>query len=178
MFTPLQDISFALRQLTRNRVYAGSAVLSLAMGIGATAAVYSVLYGVLIDPYPYRSADRIAFITVENKQGLGGDIPLTLSELDQLRQAQSVEDAFAQDDVTMISTDGEIPQTVKVLEMTGNGLQFLDESPLIGRVFTRTEAPAGLSPPPVAVISYPFWKAHFAARPDVLGKVLELNHQK
>jgi len=178
VFTPLQDISFALRQLTRNRVYAGSAVLSLAMGIGATAAVYSVLYGVLIDPYPYRSADRIAFITVENKQGLGGDIPLTLSELDQLRQAQSVEDAFAQNDVTMISTDGEIPQTVKVLEMTGNGLQFLDESPLIGRVFTRTEAPAGLSPPPVAVISYPFWKAHFAARPDVLGKVLELNHQK
>jgi len=60
VFTPLQDISFALRQLTRNRVYAGSAVLSLAMGIGATAAVYSVLYGVLIGSLPLsqRRSDR------------------------------------------------------------------------------------------------------------------------
>src|SRR3954468_3111386 len=150
----------------------------MALGIGATAAFYSVLYGVLIDPYPYRNADRIAFITVENKQGRGGDIPLTLSELEQLRQAHSVEDAFAQNDVNMIATDGDIPQSVKVLEMTGNGLQFLDAPPRMGRVFTTAEAPAGVSPPPVAVISYPFWKSHFAGSPDVLDKVLELNHQK
>jgi predicted permease len=178
VFAPFRDISFALRQLIKNRVYAVTAIVSMALGIGATAAFYSVLYGVLIDPYPYRSADRIAFITVENKQGRDGDIPFTLSELDQLRHAQSVADAFAQNDVAMISTDAEIPQTVKVLEMTGNGLQFLDAPPLMGRVFTRSEAPAALSPPPVAVISYPFWKSHFAASPDVLGKVLELNHQK
>ena len=78
----------------------------------------------------------------------------------------------------MVATDGEIPQSVKVLEMTGNGLQFLDAPPLMGRVFTAAEAPAGVAPPPVAVISYPFWKTHFASSPDVLGKVLELNHQK
>jgi predicted permease len=178
VFTPFPGISFALRQLIKNRVYAVTAILSMALGIGATAAFYSVLYGVLIDPYPYRNADRIAFITVENKQGRGGDIPLTLSELEQLRQAHSVEDAFAQNDVNMIATDGDIPQSVKVLEMTGNGLQFLDAPPRMGRVFTTAEAPAGVSPPPVAVISYPFWKSHFAGSPDVLDKVLELNHQK
>jgi predicted permease len=178
MFTLFQDISFALRQLTKHRVYALTAILSMALGIGATAAVYSVLYGVLIDPYPYRNADRIAFITIENKQGRGGDIPFTLSELDQLRQTKSIEDIFAQNDTSMVATDGEIPQSVKVLEMTGNGLQFLDAPPLMGRVFTAAEAPAGVAPPPVAVISYPFWKTHFASSPDVLGKVLELNQQK
>ncbi|MGZ6056291.1 MAG: ABC transporter permease, partial [Isosphaeraceae bacterium] len=68
--------------------------------------------------------------------------------------------------------------SVKVLEMTGNGLQFLDAPPLMGRIFTAAEAPAGIAPPPVAVISYPFWKTHFASSPDVLGKVLELNQQK
>jgi predicted permease len=177
-FRMFRDISFALRQLTRHRVYALTAILSMALGIGATAAVYSVLYGVLIDPYPYRNADRIAFITIQNKQGRGGDIPLTLAEVDQLRQAKSVEAAFAQNDASMIATDGDIPQSVKVLEMTSNGLQFLDAPPLMGRVFTKAEAPEGVAPPPVAVISYPFWKTHFASSPDVLGKVLELNHQK
>ncbi|HEY6375445.1 MAG TPA: ADOP family duplicated permease, partial [Edaphobacter sp.] len=97
---------------------------------------------------------------------------------DQLRQTKSIEDIFAQNDTSMVATDGEIPQSVKVLEMTGNSLQFLDAPPLMGRVFTAAEAPAGVAPPPVAVISYPFWKTHFASNPDVLGKVLELNQQK
>ena len=178
MFTLFRDISFARRQIARHHVYALTAILSMALGIGATAAVYSVLYGVLIDPYPYRDADRIAFITIQNKQSFGRDIPLTLSELDQLRQAKSVEDAFAQNDASMIATDGDVPQSVKVLEMTGNGLQFLGAPPLMGRVFTASEAPAGIAPPHVAVISYLFWKSHFASSPDVLGKVLDLNHQK
>ena len=172
MFGLFQDISFAGRQLTKHRVYALTAVLSMALGIGATAAVYSVLYGVLIDPYPYRNADRIAFVTIETKQGRSGDIPFTLAEVDQLRQAKSVEEVMAQGDASMVATDGEVPQSVKVLEMTGNGLQFLDAPPLMGRIFTKAEAPEGVAPPAVAVISYPFWKTHFASRPDVLGKVL------
>ena len=77
MFTLFRDISFARRQIARHHVYALTAILSMALGIGATAAVYSVLYGVLIDPYPYRDADRIAFITIQNKQSFGRDIPLT-----------------------------------------------------------------------------------------------------
>ncbi len=178
MFTRFHDVSFALRQLVRHRVYALTAILSMALGIGATAAVYSVLYGVLIDPYPYRNADRIAFITIRNKQGRSEDIPFTLEEVRQLRQAKSVQDVFAQDDISMVSTDGDVPQSVKVLEMTGNGLTFLDAPPLMGRVFTAAEAPPGVAPPPVAVISYPFWKTHFGSAPDVLGRNLELNHQK
>ena len=178
MFPRFRDVSFALRQLAQHRVYAITAILSMALGIGATAAVYSVLYGVLIDPYPYHNADRMAFITVRNKQGHSEDVFFTLDEVRQLRQAKSVRDAFAQDDVSMVSTDGDVPQSVRALQMTGNGLTFLDAPPLMGRVFTEAEAPAGVAPPAVAVISYPFWKAHFGSAPDVLGRVLELNHQR
>lgn len=178
MVTLFQDISFALRQLTKYRAYSLTAVLSMALGIGATAAVYSVLYGVLIDPYPYRDADRIAFITILNKEGRGGDLAFTLTEGDELRKAKSVEDVLTQKDANMVATDGEIPQSVKVLQMTGNGLEFLGAPPMLGRVFTAKEAPEGVAPPPVAVISYPFWKTHFASSPDVLGKVLEMNHEK
>jgi predicted permease len=178
MFTLFYDISFARRQIAKHHIYALTAIVSMALGIGATTAVYSVLYGVLIDPYPYRDADRIAFVTVQNKQGFGRDIPLTLSELDQLRQSRSVEDAFAQNDASMVATDGDLPQSVKVLEMTGNGLQFLGAPPVMGRVFSASEAPSGVAPPHVAVISYLFWKSHFASDRNVLGKVLDLNHEK
>ena len=172
-----QDLTFALRQLLRHRVYALTAILSMALGIGATAAVYSVLYGVLIDPYPYRDADRLAFVTIHSKQGRG-EIPFTLAELDQLRQTKSVEDALAQNDESMMATDGEIPQSVKVLEISGSGFQVLGAPPLMGRVFTASEAREGVAPPPVAVISYLFWRSHFASDPNVLGKVLELNQHK
>ncbi len=175
--TLFQDFSFALRQLHRHRVYALTAIISMALGIGATAAVYSVLYGVLIDPYPYRDADRLAFITFQTKQGRG-EIPFTLSEFDQLRRTKSVEDALAQNDESMVATDGEIPQSVKVLEISASGFQLLGAPPLMGRVFTASEAREGVAPPPVAVISYLFWRSHFASDSHVINKVLELNQHK
>jgi len=149
----------------------------MALGIGATAAVYSVLYGVLIDPYPYQDAKRLAFVTIHSKHG-NGEIPFTLAESDKLRQMKSIEDVLSQHDESMIATDGEIPQSVKVLDINGGGFQVLGAPPLIGRLFTAAEAPEGVAPPPVAVISWLFWKSHFAADPAVIGKVLELNQHK
>jgi hypothetical protein len=73
------DLAFALRQLAKHRVYALTAILSMALGIAATAAVYSVLYAVLIDPYPYRDASHIALVNLYDKQGSEGDIPFTLA---------------------------------------------------------------------------------------------------
>ncbi len=177
MPTLFYDVSFALRQLLKHRVYAITAILSMALGIGATAAVYSVLYGVLIDPYPYKDANRIAFINIENKQGRGGDIPFTLAEIQQLRKAKSIEDAMIQEHVDMTATDGELPQAVSAVNYTGNGFEFLGAPPLLGRTFTAQEAPEGSAPPPVAVISYLFWKRHFGNAPDVIGKSLALDHR-
>ena len=133
--TLFQDISFALRQLVRHRIYALTAILSMALGIGATAAVYSVLYGVLIDPYPYREANRLAFVTIHTPQG-HGEIPFTLAEADQLRQTKSLKTFCLQHDDTMIATDGEIPQSVKVLDINGSGFQVLGAPPLMGRLFS------------------------------------------
>ena len=175
--TLFQDLCFALRQLIRHRVYAFTAIISMALGIGATAAVYSVLYGVLIDPYPYRDANRLAFVTIHTKHG-NGEIPFTLAEADQLRQMKSIENVLTQHDESMIATDGEIPQSVKVLDINGGGFQVLGAPPLMGRLFTAAEAPEGVAPPPVAVISWLFWKSHFASDPNVIGKVLELNQHR
>ena len=145
----LHDVIFGLRQVKHHRAYAIATIVSMALGVGAAAAVYSVLYGVLIDPYPYRDADRIAFITVHGeKQGDEGDRAFTLQQVGQLRNFKSVEDVAAQGDASMIATDGDLPVSVKVLKMTGNGLDFLRTTPMLGRFFTAAEAPAGKEPPP------------------------------
>jgi len=172
-----QDLSFSFRQLIRHRVYALTAIASMALGIGATAAVYSVLYGVLIDPYPYHDANRLAFVTIQTKRG-HGEVAYTLAQANQLRQAKSIESVLSQNDESMIATDREIPQSVKVLDVSSGGLQVLAAPPLMGRLFNAAEAPEGKAPPPVAVISYLFWKSHFASDPNVLGQVLELNQHK
>jgi predicted permease len=172
------DLAFALRQLIKHRVYAITAIVSMALGIAATAAVYSVLYGVLIDPYPYRDANRIAMINIYGKQGSQGDIPFTLAEMQQVRKAKSVAEVMAQRSVTMTATDSDLVATVRTLQFSGNGLEFLSAPAMLGRLFTAQEAPEGVAPPPVAVISFLFWKKHFGSAPDVIGKSLELNHQK
>jgi predicted permease len=172
------DLAYALRQLITHRVYAITAIFSMALGIAATTAVYSVLYGVLIDPYPYHDASRIAMINIHDKQGEEGDIPYTLAEIQQIRKARSVADVMAQQTVTMIATGGDVVTTAKVYEFTGNGLDFLGSPAMLGRLWTAQDAPEGVAPPPVAVISFLFWKNHFSAAPDVIGKPLELNHHK
>jgi predicted permease len=179
MWTLFHDFNFALRQLRQHRVYALTAILSMALGIGATAAVYSVLYGVLVDPYPYRDASHLAFVNLYDKAGHPhGDIFFTLAEIDQLRTAKSLSEIMAHRDITMTSTEGELPQSAKVLEVTGNAFEFLGAPPIMGRTFTAAEAPEGSAPPPVAVISYIFWKTHFASSPSVIGKTLDLDHQR
>jgi predicted permease len=178
MLALFADLAFAVRQLVKHRVYALTAILSMALGIAATAAVYSVLYGVLIDPYPYRDANRMAMINLHDKRGDEYSFPLTFAEVRQLRQAQSVASVLAQHDVDRNDTGGDLPLTVKTLEFTGNGFEFLAAPPLLGRTFTAQEAPDSVAPPSVAVISYLFWKRRFAGAPDVVGKALELNHQK
>lgn len=175
----VHDAVFAFRQIRRHRAYAIAALASMALGIGAAAAVYSVLYAVLIDPYPYRHADRLAFITVHSeKQNEDGDRYFTLRQVARLKEFRSVADAMGQGDSNMIATDGDLPVPVKVLQMTGNGFDLLQAPPILGREFTVAEAPPGAEPPPVAVISYIFWKAHFGGRPDILGNYLQLNHQR
>ena len=172
-------ISFAFRQIRLHPTYALTAIVSMALGIGAAAAVYSVLYGVLLDPYPYRDADRIAFVTVHwENQREAGQRGFTLQQIQELRRLPPIEDAIAQRSLTMLETSGSLPLTVNVREATSNELEFLGDPPVRGRMFTHRDAPEGKEPPPVAVISYLFWKAHFLGRPDILGQTLELDQHK
>ncbi len=69
MESVLQDLRFTIRQLLKNTSFTLTAILSLALGIGATTAVFSVVYGVLLDPYPYKDANRMVHVQLLDKEG-------------------------------------------------------------------------------------------------------------
>src|SRR6266700_5714262 len=94
----LQDIHYAFRLFRKSPGFVLTAVLSLTLGIGATTAIFSVVYAVLLDPYPYRDADRMVHVELRDKSGRGPLFFVSGPEALQLRQASSIDDLFLQSD--------------------------------------------------------------------------------
>jgi predicted permease len=177
MRTLVQDLQYAVRQFLKSPGFALSAILSLMLGIGATTALFSVVYGVLLDPYPYKDADRMVHVELKDASGRGPLLIINGSQIQDLRNASAVEDLFVQDDKTESLTGEKFPVSVLVGLYSPNVFEFMGVPPLVGREFTSADAPGG-NPAPVAVLSYLFWQRQYGASPDVLGKTIELDHTR
>jgi predicted permease len=178
MLSLLQDLRFALRQIFKNPVYAIVAALSLAFGIGATTSVFSVIYAVLVNPYPYKDANRMVHIQLLKKNHDDGSlISVNADEWRQLLQTHSIEDAFAvnQGPAQSMATN-DLPVSVHASYNTPNLFTFMGVPALLGREFTTADAPNN-APQPVAVLSYLFWQKQFGGRKDILGKTIQLNQK-
>ena len=90
----VQDLRFALRQFRKSPGFVITAVLSLALGIGATTAIFSVVYGVLLDPYPYKDADRMVHVELRDKSDRGPLLVVNATGYQQLRHASTIDDPF------------------------------------------------------------------------------------
>src|SRR6516165_478738 len=174
----VQDLRFAARQLFSNKGFTLTAVLSLALGIGATTAVFSVVYGVLIDPYPYKDANRMVHVELFDKDGRQMGLVFNNGpELNELQQAKCVDEIFMQGGNTVTMTaSNQIPVSVQLGEYTLNLFEYMGVAPFMGRQFTSADVTDGKASP-VAVLSYLFWKKQFGASRDVLGKTIELDHK-
>ena len=106
----ISDLRFAFRQLLKRPGFTITAVTSLALGIGATTAVFSVIYATLIDPYPYPNVDRIVRLSTVNKAGKMVQIMLTPPEILEARQASPIASVLALDFRSMIVTGQEFPR--------------------------------------------------------------------
>ena len=172
-----QDIRFSVRQLLKNKSFTLTALLSLALGIGATTAVFSVVYGVLLDPYPYKDAKRMVHVQLLDKNGrMMGLIFNNGTELQELKQAKCVDEVFMQGGSTVTMTGDQIPVSVQLGEYTPNLFEYMGVPPLLGRQFNSADITDGTASP-VAVLGYLFWKKQFNASKDVLGKSVEIDHK-
>ena len=109
----LADLRYAGRELRRRPGFALTAVLSLALGIGATSAVFSVIYAILIDPFPYPGADRIMEMRLVDKAGKDSYMGPSGPQADLIRQAKSIEDITLMDWWNLTTTDGDLPEDVQ-----------------------------------------------------------------
>jgi predicted permease len=171
------DLRYALRLLTRSRLSTTLAILSLALGIGATTAIFSVVYAVLIDPYPYTGADRIGFAHLFNaKDQDRGDPSYTMSQYQEIKaSSKSIEDIILADRRSVSLTEQGIPEAVNQEFFSPNAFEFFGVAPLFGRTFATKDTGDESKVEDVAVLSYVFWQRHFFGRRDILGQSVRLN---
>lgn len=174
-----QDLRFSCRELRKNPGLGLTAILSLTLGIGATTAVFSVIYGLLVNPFPYRGADRMVYVTAltPGSQDEGESVDLTGPQLKILAQAKSIESVVAGLATNATTTDADLPEDVPALYMTPNAGTHFGVPALLGRTLIPSDAPQGQDPQAVAVLGYTFWERHFNADPAVIGRRLQLVHQ-
>ncbi len=171
------DLRHSLREFRKRPAFALTAVLSLALGIGATSAVFSVIYAVLIDPYPYPAADRIMEIHLLDQDGNDRVTGYTGPEIAQLRRLKSVEGVVAMEYRNLTTTDGDLPEDVRSLSISPESPTHWGVPAMLGRWLIPSDAPPGEEPQAVAILSYRFWQRYFSGDPHILGRTIRLVHK-
>jgi putative ABC transport system permease protein len=174
----LQDARYAFRLLRRQPAFALFVVLTLAIGIGANSAVFSVVNGVLLRPLPFEESDRLVAIWGRFDPESGFDFPrFVLSNpeyVDYRNHSRAVgEMAAYQQRSTTVGTPGSDPERVPSAAVTSSLFPLLRVQPALGRAFTAQEdTPSGA---PVAVLSHGYWRSRFGGDPSIIGRVISMN---
>ena len=171
MQTWLNDLRGALRQLRQSPGLALLAILTLALGIGANTAIFTVIESVLLRPLPYPHADRLLYIGPADTPGFGTTSWLNYRDIrDQSQQLKTV--AAYSEDIGVVETQN-ASQSVAAPRVTPNLFSMLDVQPLLGRTFTQSEGEAGASD--VVLLSEGVWRQSFQADPAIVGKVVKIS---
>jgi putative ABC transport system permease protein len=168
----LQDIRYGLRGLRRSPGFAFTAVLTLALGIGATTAIFSAVYALLIHPLPYHDPDRLVWVTEQQRSGIGGAIaePDMVSWRDRGRPFEAVA-GYAFNEYTLTATVDSL--RLEGALVSANFLSLLGVAPQIGRDLSPSDDRPGS--PPVALLSDTLWRERFSTDPRVVGTTLNLD---
>jgi putative ABC transport system permease protein len=170
----LADLRYSARELRRRPGFALTAIISLALGIGATSAVFSVVYGVLLNPFPYVGAERIMQISLVDPAGRFRGTGMSGAQVEELRQLRTVESVVAEDGWNLTTTDGDIPEDVSAAYISPNAPNHWGNPALMGRWLIPADAPPGQDPARVVVLGYQFWQRYYSGDPAVIGRTLQL----
>ena len=170
------DVRFALRIFAKNPAFTFVSLLTLALGIGANTAIFSLVNSILLKPLPYRDPDRLVrMMQASPKLGLAS-WGVSQADFNAYREQNRSFEAMAIHNLGGINLTGEgEPERLPVSNVTADFFKVLGVSPILGRTFQEGEDTAGRND--VCVISYGFWQRRFAADQNVLGRTLKLNEK-
>src|SRR6185295_8078162 len=171
------DITYAIRNLWKRPGFTLIAVLTLALGIGANSAIFSVVNAVLLRPLPYKDADRLAMITRIDPQRTTPSTSDSIPKFNVIReQSQSFESLAAVADDSFNLTGRDAPEQIPGSRISGDLFHVLGVQPYLGRSFLPEEGrPGGAR---VAILSYGLWRRLFNADADISNCTIELDGQK
>ncbi len=166
-----QDLRYALRSLRKAPGFTVVAVLTMALGIGANAAIFSVVNAAILRPLAYPQPRQLVFL---NTDAAGPVSPAEYWELTEINQSFSVVGAFVTGEVNLSARDQ--PRRVRRASVNAELLEALAVPPELGRWFRREETRAG--GPPVVILSHQLWQSAFAGRKAMVGELIEIDGVK
>ena len=170
----LSELRLAVRSLRRTPAITLAALITLAVGIGANTAVFSVVDGVLLRPLPYPDPERLGLIWIHSPGiGIFQDWPSPGHFLDIKAQNRSFEDMALVHGGTRTLTGGEEPVRLEVLRTSSTLFAMLGAQPIMGRLFNADDD--GPGPPRIAVLSHGMWTRQFGSDPRIIGRALTLD---
>jgi predicted permease len=171
-----QDARFAVRTLRRSPGYTAAAVLTLALGIGANTAMFSVVKGVLLDPLPFTDGDELVLIQQSASKSDRPTVGVSIPELADYRtRLKSVRDLVEYHSMSFTLLNQGEPDRVDTGVVSANFFDMFGTRALRGRTFIDTDDDLGAEP--VLVLSHAYWRTKFGGDPTVVGRVLEMNNR-
>ena len=172
----LQDAAYALRVMRKSPAFAVTAILTLALGIGANTAIFTVVRAVLLKPLEYRDPDRLIYLSVDNPRQFGQDQGFSLERFEQMRAGGRSFiglGAFLASPENMTLSGSGDPEALRGARVSANFLDILGVPPILGRGFLPEEDNAGTAR--VVIISERLWRYRFSADPALAGKAITLD---
>lgn len=169
-----RDIRFGLRSLAKSPAFTALAVLSLALGIMATTAIYSVVHAVIIDPFPYKNVDALMSVRVWSPESRGARLGYSVDQFLEIAERNTIFEGTIASTISDVLWTGEgDPQRLRGNIGPFDTFDVMGVPPLLGRV----PGPADARPDaePVVVLGYRFWQRQFGGDPRVIGRQLRLN---
>jgi len=170
-----QDLRYGLRMLGKHRGFTMVAVLTLALGIGANTAIFSVVHALMLRPLPYSEPERVFSICQTSKSPQSRDglfVHWSYPKFEMLRQSSHTMEFAAYTGAGLRLTNTEERELIMGESVTPNYFSILGVTIVTGRIFTEQENQVGQST--VVMISHSFWQQHFGGDPNVIGKTIEL----
>src|ERR1700730_18480292 len=172
--TLVQDLRYGWRTLLRSPGFAAAALFTLALGIGADTAIFSVVYGILLRPLPFRDASHL--VLLNETMPTVGDVSVSYPNFQDWRsQSHSFAEMAAVNPVKFNMAGSNQPENIGGLAVSPNFLPMMGVRPVMGRGFTPDEEKAGAAP--VVLLSYALWQSRFGADRRAIGQTIRLDSQ-
>ncbi len=170
----VQDLRYGWRTLLKSPAFAAAALFTLALGIGANTAIFSVVYGILLRPLPFRDASGLVLLN-ETTPRVGIVSVSYPNFLDWRAQSRAFSEMAAVVTVEFNMSGTAQPENIGGLAVSPDFLPMMGIRPVIGRGFSPGEEKAGAAP--VLLLSYALWQSHFGGAPDAIGQTIRLNRR-